>query len=266
MSPDQVTSPFDNIRSRIEADPNFIVGVQTPDDVERVALQVLDSTSEGNELYKRITEARDKGIEDNQSIRQRSKLFRAISVEISLMTGVEIEAAEHEAQKAIYKNGIQSLISSIVPNSSDEDIMQTLGMIRPVAGAKGHVFTFPSKVFPPYIKEQWGAYVGMIEQFDDAGRKRRQGIITQEEFDSIDLLRKRAHDTVSSSVGEILEFPEWELENYRTLVGKMRDEKFAEPKGEMAVYAQFLRERIPVPEHLTVISRKLGRTGLHKAS
>jgi hypothetical protein len=140
--------------------------------------------------------------------------------------------------------------------------MQQLGMIRPVEGARGYIFSFPPRIFPPYVKEQWDTYLGMIKQFDDAERKLKAGVITQSDFNAIDLMRTRAHNTVSQSVGEILEFNGWELEDYRRLVGKMRDGKFAEPKGEIGTYARLLRERIPVPEHLTTIHKALGRHGV----
>ncbi len=260
-------TPFDEtLRSHFEGNPEALTGITTAEDVERAAMEILDALPEGRELMERITTAREKNHEDVDAVRERGNLWRAITVEISLVTGVEIEAAEHEAQRDTYRKNLRGLLSSIDTEASDEDIMLKLGMIRPVEGARGHIFSFPARVFPPFVKEQWETYLGMIKQFDDAQRKLKAGIITQEDFNGIDRMRTSAHNTVSHSVGEVLEFSDWELDDYRRLVAKMRDGKFAEPKGELGTYASLLRERIPVPEHLTNVHRHLGRHGIGQVS
>lgn len=261
--PEDIQPPTieDRIKSHLELGPDVIGQISTEDDVGRVALEIIDSMPEGIILMDRIKKVREKGNEDEQAVRNRNKLWRQVSIEISLITGVEIEAAEHETQKQAYKTNVQIILASVIPeNSNDEDIMLRLGIIKPVEGIKGHVFTFPYQILPPFIKEQWDSYIGIVEQFDDAKRKLQAGIISQTDFNANDKMRERAHNTVSQSISEVLEFPDWDLEHYRNFVAKMRDEKLAEPRGEMAVYAELIRDKVYKPEHLTSLRRHLGET------
>lgn len=249
----------DIVRHQFEGDPARFESITTPEDVESAAFEILDSMPEGMELSELIQAGRETGIEATEAIRERGKLWRQISVEVSMVTGVEIEAAEHDAQKEAFRKNLGATLDVIDPEASDTEIMTKLGMIRPVPGDKGHVFTFPSRIFPPYVKEQWKVYTGMIEQFDDAKQKLLKGVITQQDFTGIDILRRKAHDTLAGSIGDILQFSEWDLEKYRHLVEKMVNEKFAEPTGEMATYAQLLKERMITPEHLTSLHKAIER-------
>lgn len=249
----------ESVRLHFEAAPDVIEGIHTQEDVEQVALDIVDKTAEGQELFKAIKEERERGGENKRAVDARNRLWRQISIEVSLITGVEIEAREHEAQRDNYRASLATIISTIDPQASDEEVMEKLGMVRPATDKTRRVFTFPSQILPPYIKEQWDTYTGMVEQFTDAQRKLERGVITQADFNGIDILRTRAHNSVASSIGEILEFPGWEFKDYRHLVEKMRDEKFAEPRGEMRTYANLVREKIIPPEHLTTIHRQLGR-------
>lgn len=239
------------VRSQLEADPSRIEDITTPEDVERVAFEILDTMPEGQDTMDRINKAREKGEEDVPAIKERGRLWRQVCIEVSLVTGVEIEAAEHEAQREAYRTRLNEVLSTIPAGASDEEVMLKMGMIRPVQGSKGHVFTFPSRFIPPYIREQWNTYTSMIEQFEDASHKLKGGIISQNEFNAIDSIRRSAHNNLSNSIGEIFQFPDWDLEAYRHLIAKMADEKFAEPTGEMRVYAELLRGKALPPEHLT---------------
>ena len=233
-----------------------IEGIKTEADIENIAWSVLEEDEYAKYLMERIEQARAAGREDEDSIRERASLLNEVKVEIALVSGVEIDALDHSRQKNEYRKKIFEIVHSLDKNSPDEEIMQKLKIVTPVSGRRGFIFNFPTDILPQYIQEQWNVYMGMVDQFETAVSKLQKGVISQTEFSGIDLIRKKAHNTVSQSIGEVLGFSGWELEDYRRFVAKMRDKKYDEKMGEISRYANDFKNEF-VPEHLSVISEKI---------
>lgn len=249
--------PGESIKAYLERHESFIDSIQTEEDVEKVALSVLEEDEYAKEVTVRIHRSRERGKEDEFSVRQLKSFFDEVKLEIALVSNVEIDAVEHAKQKKQFREQVKELVSNIDQKKPDEKIMEDMGIIRPVSGTKGYVFDFPSEIFPQFVTEQWNAYMGLVKQFEVAANKLRAGVITQVDFSGIDLMRKKAHNTVSQSIGEILEFDGWDLEDYRRFVAKMRDKKYDEYMGEVARYAGAFKNEFIGDEHLSKINKAI---------
>lgn len=152
-------------------------------------------------------------------------------------------------------------MAAVDKDASDEDIMVALGLleeseeIRGEGGERYYRFTFSPNIFPPYVQQEWDAYMDVVGQFEVASQRLKEGVLSQAEFSGVDLIRKKAHNTVSQSIGDILDFDGWELEDYRRFAAKMRDKQAAKSMGELARYADGFKEFYD--EHLSTMSKKI---------
>jgi len=249
------------VRHYLERQELSIDSIATEQDVTDIALNVLEMDEYGKHLIERIKTSRENGTEDEHAIRENQKLFNQIKVEIALISGVEIDVVNHTQQRDVYRGQIRDIVSSLDDGLSDEEIMTSLGIVQPVEGKHGFRFLFPSKIFPPFVQEQWSVYMDMVNQMEAAADKLRRGLISQVDFSGIDMMRKKAHDTVSQSIGDVLEFDGWEFEDYRQFVAKMRDKKYDEQMGELSRYAGDFVERFTGDEHLSIINKVIHKQG-----
>ncbi len=237
FSPENSHNPLDDIRKAIEA-------VRTPEDVDEVAFLALESDPVAQEYGRLVDDARRNKHPKTEKrlVDARKEMLRGYQVKIALETGVEIETMEHKEQREECREKISDIVNSIDPSSPKENIMEALGILTPVEGRAKYRFSFPSKIFPPYIREQWEAYIEVVDQFEVAAAKAADKLIANEQLAGVDVTRGNAHNTVSDSIAEVLQFPGWELEDYRNFVAKMRDHKYAVSMGELARYGGALRQ------------------------
>lgn len=233
------------IRESLDSLSDAMARVKTPEDVALIVDTVMESDYFAQSLLDRIQIARANGNLDAEKelVNQRAKMYHDLEVTVALETGVEIEPVEHAKQNKEYREKIEIIVNSIDPESSDQDVMEKLGILTPVVGPAEYRFTFPSSIFPPYVREQWDSYMVMVEHFEIASAKLKNGMLTQTDFNGVNLARGNAHNTVSNSISEVLQFPGWELEDYRNFVAKMRDHKYATSMGELGRYSAAFASR-----------------------
>lgn len=202
-----------------------IAKVTTLEAAEELTYQVLEQLPEGIELSEQIAEARksgNKNLEDALVSRNR-ELFNDIYSEITLIAGIETDAARVERENNEYHDLLLRRISESEEEVDVDNVLEVFGML--VKDDSGELrFSFPEDLFPPHIREKWYHYADIVARHTTAITRRNNGEDNDVELIAqLDTVRTVAHNNLSYAIKEFLKLDNWDLEKCRRLVIKMRD-------------------------------------------
>lgn len=145
---------------------------------------------------------------------------------VLLQANLPGELSKDEYQTA--KDNIRArLIAAHEEQGEAFDPLTTLGMLTKDEKGREH-FTWPAPgTFPSSTDQKWQTYLRAVRNHVAAASHLERGTsgATRQAVEEADRFRTHAHNDVSGEVKDLLEL-DWELEDVRRLVAKVRDNRF----------------------------------------
>ena len=193
--------------------------------------------------------------EFQQEVRQlQLTLFNQAKHYILDFAGLPTNLADDEVD--IVRANIERLIheSQSISALNDDGPLTALGiLVRDKEGRER--FTYPEGLFTTATDEKWSAYLASVKRHLKAANDSRIGVAIPNDLRDADQKRRIAHDSLSIEIKNLLGL-NWDLQDVRNLVSKMRDSRYPNAtSGEKARTNEALIEGMTVVralrEHLT---------------
>jgi hypothetical protein len=143
--------------------------------------------------------------------------------------GLPTEDLATDIQKA--QTTVKNRLQGVDMGKTDSDnLLRKIGILQENEHGKV-TFTYPEDLFPQSVDEKWNMYVLSVQNHLSVVRKLEGGFGSQDEVMEADKIRRFAHNRITTDLNEILGFgklpdKEWDFEQTRRLVTKMREAKF----------------------------------------
>ena len=215
-------SMSDRVREALIGLEYNISTIRTPDDVEMHAYHIMDKMPETQQTAIEISHIRQRGGDDTEAVSRQAGYFKNIKEEIALIAGVELEETRAVRENEEYRQKARKIFEGI-NLADDREVLVKTEFLKPTE--TGEVsFQFPDTLFPPHIVDKWSHYIDLVKRHTTVIAKRELGLDNDvETIAQLDSVRKRAHNNLSLSMQEFLGNDDWDLEQCRRLVIKMRD-------------------------------------------
>lgn len=153
-------------------------------------------------------------------------------------TGLPTEELATDIQKA--QAAVVERLQGMDMNEVDSnELLRRIGILH--EDGKGVArFTYPKGLFPPKIDEKWELYMATVSNDLEMTRALRGGFGSQDDTTFSDNSRRFAHNRIANDLDKILGFDklpdsDWDFEQTRRLVAKMREAQFeGQQTGESA--------------------------------
>ncbi len=199
-----------------------ISAIQTPEDVEMHAYDIMDGLPEAQTNADEIAKIRKNGGDDKEAVERQAALFDGIKQEIALISGVELEEDRVKRENIDYRQRAQALFGSI-KDVDDRNILLNTGFLKQSEQGEA-TFQFPEGIFPPHIIEKWDHYLDIVKRHVTVISRRQLGLDNDiAGIAQLDAIRTSAHNNLALAVQEYMQIPDWDLEKCRNFVIKMRD-------------------------------------------
>lgn len=154
------------------------------------------------------------------------KLLQKCEQQILELAGLDI--SKNKSDTAIAKEAIEKKLVDAQREDGDAfDPLRTLGILQ--QNNQGEmVFVYPRNIFPKSTNDKWDKYVIAVSQHMDIASRFGKGLSTKEDIVEADRSRRIMHNAISRDVQNILGLSgkEWDFEESRKLVAKMRENRF----------------------------------------